>query len=480
MTGPVSEPQADSQAGIAAALRGFGVLSAANIVGQALGFAALSIVTRRIGASAVGNYNFAVSLAAYFGLLANAGVSYVAFREVTLDPSRLSPVLSESLSLQGIGAAIGYLLLVAASHWITPNRAAGSLVPIVGVTLIVSAVTVDGVLLALRSRIPVAVARVGGQVVYAALVPVLVTRTSGPSPYAWLNVLGLAVTAVIVGGVLWRKRVWRFIPPRPIALWRRLRRSAAIGYSLAMIQLYSRADILLLGYLSTPRQVGFYAVANRLPSSLLGFANLWLQAVFPHAATTIRDDLARFRAETSRVLTAAAVLALAITCGAAMFPARLMAAMFGGAFHASGWPFAILAAAMALVLVEAVLSNILIASSRDRRYAQIVTIGACVNLALNLVLIPSLASSGSALATLVTEALLIALTLVAARPVVGLPRLDVSRLARGVAAVVLMCAVMAAVGTFSVWLAVAAGAAVFVGASAAFRVFDPALWRRRQ
>lgn len=480
MTGTAPEPQAEPHGGIAAALRGFGVLSAANMVGQAIGFAALSVVTRRIGASAVGNYNFAVSLAAYFGLLANAGVSYVAFRDVTLDPGRLSRVLSESLSLQGIGAAIGYLLLVAVSHWLAPNRQAGSLVPIVGVTLIVSAVTVDGILLALRSRISVGVARVGGQAVYAALVPVLVTRTSGPSPYAWLNVLGLAVTAIIVGGVLWRKRVWHFITPRPGALGRRLRRSLAIGYSLGMIQLYNRADILLLGYLSTPRQVGLYAVANRLPYSLIGFANLWLQAVFPHAATTIRDDPARFRADISRVLTAAAVLALALTCGAAMFPARLMAAMFGGTFHAAGWPFAILSAAMALVLVEAVLSNVLIATSRDRRYAQIVTVGACVNVALNVALIPSLTSSGSALATLVTEILLIALTLVAARPVVGLPRLDVSRLARGVAAVVLMCGVMAAVGTFSVWLAVAAGAAVFVGASALLRVFDPALWRRPQ
>jgi O-antigen/teichoic acid export membrane protein len=179
-------------------------------------------------------------------------------------------------------------------------------------------------------------------------------------------------------------------------------------------------------------------------------------------------------------LTAATVVAVAITCGAAVFPERLMAAMFGHNFIAAGKPFAILSAAMALVLIEAVLSNILIAGARDRRYAQIVTLAACVNIGLNFALIPSLAASGSALATLLSEALLVVLTLFAARSMVGLPRLDMSRLGRGAAAVALMCGVMLAAGTFSVWLAVAGGVVVFVASSAVLRVFDPALWRRRQ
>lgn len=474
------DPLAEPDGGMASALGGFGVLAGANIIGQALGFVALTIVTRRLGASALGNFNFAISLAVYFGLLANPGVGYVAMRDVSLQPGRLSLVISESLSVQGIAAAIAYLLLVTLAPWITPNGQARSLVPIVGLSLVVSAMTIDSVLLALRSRVPVAVARIAGQVAYAALVPVFVTRASGPSPYAWLNVLGLAVTGAIVGGAMWRKHLLHFIAPRPIALWTRLRRSTAIGYSVAMIQLYTRADILLLGYLATPRDVGLYAVASRLPSSLSAFANMWIQAVFPHAATAIRENPARFHADVSRVLTAATVVALAVVCGAVVFPARLMAAMFGRDFIAAGQPFAILAAAMALVLVEAVLSNILIAGARDKRYARIVTLAAGVNIALNFVLIPPLASSGSALATLVTEALLVAMTLVAARSIVGFPRLDVSRLWRGVAAVFLMCAVMFAVGTLSVWLAVSSGAVVFVAASAVFRVFDPALWRRRR
>ena len=480
MMDSVPDHDAEHRGGAASAVRGFGVLAGANIIGQALGFAALAIVARRIGASALGNYNFALSLAMYFGLLANPGVGYIATRDVSLQPGRVSSVVSESISLQAFASVIAYVLIVTLAPWLTPNGQARSLVPIVGLSLIAGALSLDSVLLALRSRVPVAVARVAGQVVYAALVPILVTRTSGPSPYAWLNLLGIAVTAAIISGVLWHKRAWRFITPRPSALWTRLRRSTGIGYSVTMIQLYNRADMLLLGYLATSRDVGVYAVANRLPYSVVTFANLWIQANFPLAVVTMREDPARFRADVSRVLTAATVVAIAIACGAVVFPSRLMAALFGHAFSAAGRPFAILTAAMALVLIEAILSNILIAGSRDKRYAQIVTLAACVNIGLNLVLIPSLAASGSALATLVTEALLVVMTLVATRSIVGLPRLDVARLGRGAACVALMCGAMVALGTVSVWLALFAGAAVFAASAAVFRVFDPALWRRHQ
>jgi O-antigen/teichoic acid export membrane protein len=460
------------------ALRGFGVLAGANLIGQTLGFAALTIVSRRIGASALGNYNFCVSLAAYFGLLANAGVGYVALRDVSVLRGRLSSVVSESLALQAVGATIGYLLLVAAASWLTPNKQAASLVPIVGLTFVVTALTLDWALLGLQSRGGVAGARIAGQVAYACLVPVFVTRGSGPSPYAWLNVLGLFVTAVLVASLLRRKRVWHPVAVHFSGLWTRLRRSTGLGYSLVMIQLYNRADILLLGYLATSRDVGLYAVANRLPYSLVALANMWIQAVLPHAAATIKTDPARFRSDVSRALTAVCVCALAIGCGAAIFPARLMQAMFGRSFAAAGEPFAILSVAMALALIEAVLSNILIAGLRDRRYAQIVTFAACVNVILNVVLIPSLAASGSALATLVTELVLIVLTLFTARSIVGLPHLDLARLARGGASVLLMCGVMFALSPLSVWLALAGGIATFVVACAALQVFDVALWRR--
>jgi PST family polysaccharide transporter len=464
---------------MAAALRGFGLLAVANIIGQVLGFAALVIVARRIGAPALGNYNFAVALASYFGLLASGGVGYVAARDVTLEPGRISTVVSESLTIQGVGAGAAYLLLIVASRWVAPNSHAQALLPIAGLAFVLTALTLDWVLLALGSRMPVATARVAGQVVYAALVPILVAGRSGVVTYAWLNVLGLVVTGVIVGAVLRYRRLWRFVAPQPRSLVARVRRSAAIAYSLTMIQLYNTTDVLLLGYLADSRDVGLYAAASRLPYSLVALANVWIQAFFPHAATTIRDDPARFHADVSRVLTAATVLALALASAAAVFPTRLMGSLFGHAFRAAGQPFEVLAAAMALVLIEAVLSNILIASSSDRRYAQIVTIAAFVNVGLNVILIPVLAATGSALATLVTEVLLVAMTLVAVRPIVGVPRLEAGRLVRGVAAVIAMCAVMLALAPSSLWLAVAGGSVCFIVACAGLRVFDPDLWRRR-
>jgi len=460
-------------------MRGFAGLVGANVLGQVLGFMALTIAARRIGASGLGNYNFCVALASYFGLLTNAGVSYVAMREVSASRERLPSILSECLTLQGAGAAAGYVLLVVTAGWLAPNSQAEGLVPIVGLTFVVSALTLDWLLLGLGSRWPVASARVIGQVAYAALVPIVVTSAGDTGAFAWLNLLGLVITCVILVAIVRRNRLLRLATPLVGALRKRLWESSALGYSLVMIQLYNRADVLVLGWLSTAREVGLYAVANRLPYSIVTFANVWIQAVMPHSAKTLREDPDQFRLDLSRTLTAVSVLALAVAVGGVILRGQLMPALFGSDFAAAGTPFAILCVAMAFVPVEAVLSNALIAAARDRQYAGIVTGTAVLNVTLNVLLIPSMAASGSALATLASEVALVVATLAAGRSLVGLPSLDLGRLARGAIAVCAMCAIMLALKGVSIWLATSLGSGAFAALCVALRVFDPALWRDR-
>jgi O-antigen/teichoic acid export membrane protein len=247
-----------------------------------------------------------------------------------------------------------------------------------------------------------------------------------------------------------------------------------------MIQIYNVSDVLLLGYLAGSHSVGLYTAANRLPASIVTFANLWLQAFFPQAAARLQDDPAAFRRDLAATLSGAIILAVVIAGGAAVIAPQLMRALFGGAFRGSATPFVVLAAAMSLVLIEAVLSNVLIAGGKDRTYAAVVTVAAGVNVALNFVLIPSMHATGSALATLVTESLLVGMTLTLGIAGLGAPTMAWGRIARGVASAAAMCAAMwLVVGVASVWLSILTGVCVLTCMVLLTQPFDPRLWSGR-
>src|SRR5205814_4261478 len=113
---------------------------------------------------------------------------------------------------------------------------------------------------------------------------------------------------------------------------------------------------------------------------------------------------------------------------------EIMGALFGGAYRSSGTAFAILLSSSAAVLVNANIGQILLACGDDRGFLLSVTVGAVVNVGLNLALIPALGMIGSAVATLVAEAAVIATAGLRVSRTVGRIELEWHRLTRGVVA----------------------------------------------
>jgi len=472
---PASPP--GSTGGLAQLVRGFGALAAASLVGQLLAFAALAYVARRTGPDNLGAYTLALLLATYCNLVASVGIDYLAMRDVAQNRHTIGAVVAETLVLQSVLSAIMYIALLVLAPVLLPSREAQGLAPIVGLILLTSTFTLDWAMLALGQVRSVAIWRLLGQVVYAALVPVFVVGgTSGIVHYAWLNILGLVVTSI---GLLWalsRAAGARLHVSGFRALLLRLRRSIPFGYSLIMIQIYASIGILILGYVESTHAVGIYAVACKLPLALIVFANLWVSVVFPHTAQRLLADPRGFAHDLGRMVTTTLVISAAVTIGAFLCAGTLMVTMFGASFHAASVPFALLSFAAALVLVQANFSAVLLAGGSERFYAGVMTIAAAAIVLLNLILIPLLGISGAAISTVVGEIGLTTVTLVGVRRRICPVPLDPVRLARGLGAVGLMA--LAMIGARSVGGAVVqVGVALptFVIAAWAFRVLDPDL-----
>ena len=457
-------------------VRGFLLLAAARIGTQVIGFAVLAIAARELGPGNLGSFQFAVSAAAYFAIPVNVGLTLTGVRDIARDPSRAREVAGEVLALQAVLAALSYGALVALTPVLAADSGSRLLMPIAGLAFVVNALSLDWVLQSLGHMGRVALSRFAGQAVFGALAPLLlVGGIAGAERLAWMTVLGLAVAAAACTALALRAAGTPRFTLDARRMRRRLTTSVPIGFAFVMIQVYYSIDSVMLGYLRETADVGQYAVAYRIPLALTALAGLWVQALYPHAAALFERDRDELRRQVGRFASMAIVLVLPLGVGATAVGHDLMPVLFGGAYDEAGTPFVLLVWAAALILVSVNFANVLLAVGDDRRYALGVTLGAVLNVALNLVLIPEHGTTGAAVATIAAEALVFAYMLVRFRSVIGPVALDRARLVRGVAAAAGLAAALAALSPLLGALALtAAGTAVWIVLALALGVFTRA------
>lgn len=469
------------QHGLRDTVTGFGLLAAATLVGQVIGFVALTQVSRRIGPANLGAYTFVAALTVYFGIPSNFGVTALGARDVALRSERRREIVAEVLAGQIVIAIVAYGALLLLAPVIAPGHAASVLIPIVGLAMIARVLNLEWALQGGQRFGAMAVSRVGGQILYGIVIALTITGgLEGARRYALANILGFAAAALISLAGLARVTG---LPRRPLAgmaraVLARMRKGLPLGFAIVMVEVYYSIDSVMLGYFDTNRAVGLYGAAYRIPLAVIGIAVLWIGALYPHAARLFESDPDRLRRQVGEVMSYAAVFAVAVASGAALLAKGLMPAMFGHQFADAALPFALLSLSAALVLVSVNFGNVLLACGDERRYAVGVTVGAVVNLLLNFALIPPLGPAGAATATIAAETIVGIYMFRRFERVLGRPLVNLDVLVRGGVATAAMALSIVATSSFlSPFARLGVGFAVFVSVGMALglgRIVDVA------
>ena len=217
----------------------------------------------------------------------------------------------------------------------------------------------------------------------------------GPEAMLAGAVLGAASGAAF-GMVRARGRyVGRFSRPE-------LRRMLSYGIPLVPTALSVWAltfvDRLLLEHLGSLSEVGQYAMANRLASVLLLAVTAFAIAFSPFALDLRTRDPERERAARARVLTVLITVLALIGTVLSVF-ARELLAVLAPAFEDAANTVGLLCLGTLLYGVASVVMLEISIARRTHIFAVYSTIGAVVNIALNVVLIPPLGTVGAGVAT---------------------------------------------------------------------------------
>ena len=248
----------------------------------------------------------------------------------------------------------------------------------------------------------------------------------------WLDAGPVAVAAGFAAGMvledvfallLLRPRLGA-IPDRQSGRWREVVGAAVpLGTILVVNGLYFKTPALLLSVLATDRDVALYGVAYKAFEVLFALPGFVMVTLLPELARLDAGE-PRFNAIVQKAFTAMTLLALPIV-GMALCGTEMMEVLGGSQYGEAGGLLAFILAAVTLACVQGVFGYTLVSQGRQGVLLKVSLTVLVVNVAANLILIPTLGLTGAGIALLASEVTSITLTMLAYRGVAPLPRVQV-------------------------------------------------------
>lgn len=203
------------------------------------------------------------------------------------------------------------------------------------------------------------------------------------------------------------------------------------GFSLCMVAfftfVYFRIDILMLKYFHGDTEVGIYNAAYILIQGLMLIPMAVLTATFPSFSKGWVSDVPKLQKDYQKSFSLFLELAFFIFLFGFLWADKIISVIYTEAYQASAVNLKLLLIALLFIFPNYVLTQLMVATDSQDRYAFFAICCAFINVGLNFFFIPIYKGMGAAVATIITElTLFILLYLVITKK---LARIDVKRLA---------------------------------------------------
>lgn len=413
-----------------------------RIANVALGIAVTLVLIRALGDTGFGQWStiFAViQIAGYFGDL---GLQQIAVRKAAEEPEREARWIGALFGLR-LALAVPTLALTVAILLVISNNAdmrVSGVVLAVGVP--VGALSALSGIYQLRVRNAVTAGyELANGILWGAAVFVLAAIDGSMIAFA---VAFSAVQALTIGGqALAANRLLPVTLRGSRDSWPELIRvGIPVAVSGLLIISYGRIDQVLVYELDGERGAGLYGAAYRIVDRAQLLPATIMATIFPLMAAAYPKDPARVRRLAQAAIDLLLILALPMFTFTLAASGPLVTTLLGAEFAEAETTLVILMATYVLTCVGYLCGFVIIVLALQRRFVKYASAGLVLNVVLNVALIPSYGFVAAAWVILLTQVLVIGLSLRAILQ--GLEqRLEVGRMLRIAAAAGAMGAVVA-------------------------------------
>jgi len=386
-------------------------LFAAQFAVAILSLALAIVIARSLGDVIFGKYSFALAFTSIFAVFLDLGYNTLLIRDVARDKSQASKYLSNVLLMRAFLFPIIFTSIVIVVNVLGYPADTKNVVYLFGVYLLIMSF----------SDVFKVTFRVFEKMEYEASITIFAAmiRLSLGLLVLFMG-YGLIELALvfILSGILDLLFCFvictrRFVKPKmepDFGFWKSTMKVALpIGMLSIFGLIYTSIDTVMLSMMKGDAVVGWYNAAYNLVLGFKPISHLFMNALFPLMAgysTSSTDSLKIVYEKSFKYLF---ILGLPIAVGMTLLADRFIILLYGQQFHPSILALQILSWDVLLFFSYFCMAFVLVSLTKQNRMAAIAGCAALVNIILNLVLIPPFSYVGAAIATIITETLLIAL-----------------------------------------------------------------------
>jgi len=360
---------------------------------------------RALGASSWGAFSYALGISAFLTIFSDIGINALLTKETARHPELQSGYLSTAFFIK-----LALLLLCAAgviiiTPFITDIPEARALMPIL--ILVFAFDTLRDLGSALARALEKMEIEAGGSIFANFAITVigfLALYFYGTSAsLAWSYAAGSGVGLIAIIYIL-RKHLTHILRHFRKELIRPILETAwPFGLLGIMGAIMINTDIIMIGWLRTAEEVGYYAAAQKLILLAYIIPALLASATFPalsRLAGPSSEQARKLLLKSLKLITGASIAA--VIFGLLLGPLAYEF-LFGAEYLPGLTAFKILLFSILIVYPGTLLGNALFAYDDSKYFLKFVVVSTLTNAALNLALIPSYGIEGAAISTVTTQ-----------------------------------------------------------------------------
>ncbi len=379
-------------------------------------------VSRVLLPEGTGKVAMAASLIAYFTMLAELGIptyGITACAKVRDDREALTRTVHELLGISLAMSLVSYALLALALLFIPRLSAEKPLYCVMSVTILLNAVGMEWLYKALDRYAYITVRSLAFRLVALGAIFLMVRSKKDYVVYGGLFIFAASASNLV--NFLCAGKYISLRRPKGCD-WKRHLKPVAVFFAMACaVTVYTNLDALMLGFMTTDVDVGYYNAAVKVKGILVGVVTALGVVLLPRSSWYVEHgQMEAFREISLKALRFVLVLASGLALFFMIFSEESILLLSGEAYRDAILPMRIIMPTVLLIGLTNLLGiQMLVPLGREKTVLRSVLAGAAVDLVLNALLIPPLRSAGAAVGTLAAETVVLGIQLSALKEETG-------------------------------------------------------------
>lgn len=360
-------------------------------------------VSRILGKEGIGVYSYTLSIVQYFIILGTLGVSMYGNREIAYvrdDKEKMSKTFWSITFLKIMTTSIALLLYIIIFGF---NKQYGFIYLIQSINIIAAMIDISWLYMGLEDFKKTVTRNLIVKVICVMCIFIFVKNYNDLHKYvlinAFMSLFGNLVMWIYVPKVVLRIKIkfnnikYHLIPALKLFI------------PQIAIQIYAVLDKTMLGILANTAEVGLYEQSQKIIVLVLGLVTSLGVVMLPRMSNTFANgDIKKVNRYFNTSLQGVAYISIPMAFGLASISKEFVPWFFGPDFGSVSYLIMILTPILFLIAISNVLGiQYLLPTNRTKEFTMSVTIGAIINVVINLILIPKYKAVGSCISTVIAE-----------------------------------------------------------------------------